>query len=89
MDLATIDNLQTLKSMAYDQIAMKEQAEQNLSLINQRITQLIGNNAKELVDKATAELPKDPGPTGAKQIPVQDAGESVPTDAPADASTPA
>lgn len=40
MDLNKLINITELKSMAYDQIAAKEQAEHNLRLINQRIVEL-------------------------------------------------
>ena len=40
MDLSKLINITELKSMAYDQIAAKEQAEHNLRLINQRIVEL-------------------------------------------------
>lgn len=51
MDLSTITDLVTLKSMAYDQIALKEQAERNLSVINDRIAQV---SAGPQQDKETA-----------------------------------
>lgn len=37
MDYSTVTDLQTLKAAAYDQIALKEQAEATLRTINQRI----------------------------------------------------
>lgn len=40
MDLSTINDLVLLKSMAYDQIGIKEQAERSLSAINNRITEV-------------------------------------------------
>ena len=40
IDLTTIDNLDRLKSMAYDQMAQLEGIQQNLRAINQRIAQL-------------------------------------------------
>lgn len=40
MDIANIDDIKELKAMAYDQIAAREVAEQNLRVINQRIQEL-------------------------------------------------
>lgn len=37
MDLSTITDVEKLKAMAYDQIVIKERAESNIRLINQRI----------------------------------------------------
>jgi hypothetical protein len=42
--LDEITDLDKLKSMAYDQIAIKEQAENNLKAVNQRITQVAQDN---------------------------------------------
>lgn len=42
MDIQNITDLKELKAMAYDQIANKEQAENNLQVINQRIAQIVG-----------------------------------------------
>lgn len=41
MDLATIDDINVLKVMAYDRIALKEQAERELKAVNQRIEQIM------------------------------------------------
>lgn len=38
-DLST-KSLEELKAMAYDQLAVREQAQQNLSVLNERIAQL-------------------------------------------------
>jgi hypothetical protein len=43
-DLAIIDDLMTLKALAYDQLAVIEQAQRNLGAINQRISQLATTN---------------------------------------------
>lgn len=40
MDLSKITNVIELKAMAYDELAKKQQAEQNLNMLNQRIAQL-------------------------------------------------
>lgn len=40
MDIASIDDIKELKALAYDQIAARETAEQNLRVINQRIHEL-------------------------------------------------
>jgi hypothetical protein len=58
MDLSQIHDLQQLKAMAYDQIAAKEQAENNLRVINQRIAQ-IGEVTVVPVPNGQAELPLD------------------------------
>ena len=41
-DLST-RSLDELKAMAYDQLAVREQAQQNLSVLNERIAQLAQN----------------------------------------------
>lgn len=51
MDITKITDVKELKSMAYDQMAVLEQAQQNLRLINGRIAEL-GNPKGE-------EKPKD------------------------------
>lgn len=43
-DLSTIDDPKELKSMAYDQIANREEAENNLRAINQRLLQILKPN---------------------------------------------
>ena len=81
MDLGNINDLQTLKAMAYDQIAAKEQAENNLRLINQRIMEVVGMTPAGVA----AALPK-----GQEQLPLdgQPASDSAPTGEPdADDST--
>lgn len=40
MDLATITDLTQLKAMAYDQMVVLEQTQNNLRLVNQRISAL-------------------------------------------------
>lgn len=40
MDITKIDDIKELKALAYDQIAAKEHAEQNLRVLNQRIQEL-------------------------------------------------
>ena len=40
MDLAEITDINELKAMAYDQIVVAQQAQQNLGAINERISQL-------------------------------------------------
>lgn len=40
MDLSMATDINELKAMAYDQIALKEQAERNLTAINNRIAEL-------------------------------------------------
>jgi len=44
-NVSTVTDLKELKAMAYDQIAQKEQAEQNLKVINQRIVQVAQDTA--------------------------------------------
>lgn len=43
LDINKIDDIVVLKSLAYDQIAKKERAEENLSMLNGRIAYLIEN----------------------------------------------
>lgn len=43
LDLQTVNDPVALKAMAYDAIAAKEQAEQNLRAINQRIREVLGH----------------------------------------------
>lgn len=40
MDINTITDIKELKSMAYDQLAIKEQAQANLQAINARIAEV-------------------------------------------------
>jgi hypothetical protein len=79
MDLSTITNPIVLKSMAYDEIAKKEQAESNLKVINQRILQVSqGEKAIKEATDAAAATPPD--------------GDAAPADgdaAPADGEQPA
>jgi hypothetical protein len=42
IDLTQINDADKLKSLAYDQIAAKEQAENNLRNINTRLSQVLG-----------------------------------------------
>lgn len=44
MDLSTETSLEKLKAMAYDQIAVKELAENNLRVLNQRIQEIGSEN---------------------------------------------
>lgn len=47
MDISKITDLQQLKAMAYDELLVKEVAENNLRAINQRIAELRQNPPKE------------------------------------------
>lgn len=40
MDVSTITDLNQLKALAYDQLVVIEQANKNLSLVNNRITEI-------------------------------------------------
>lgn len=40
MDLSTIENTNELKAMAYDQLVILENAQNNLKLINQRLAEV-------------------------------------------------
>lgn len=40
MEISDIKDVKELKALAYDQLVIKEQAENNLRLLNQRIAQL-------------------------------------------------
>lgn len=50
MDITSITDIKELKAMAYDQLATKQLAEQNLVVINQRIDQMA--KAQEVLKKA-------------------------------------
>ena len=41
MDISEITDITKLKALAYDQLALLQQTQQNLDLINQRIAQLL------------------------------------------------
>jgi hypothetical protein len=47
IDLKAIDDPMQLKALAYDQIAVKEQAENNLNAINQRLAQVVNGVSNE------------------------------------------
>ena len=47
MDLTTITDIDKLKALAYDQIQLLNQAQQNLQMINARIQQLQEAPAKK------------------------------------------
>jgi hypothetical protein len=51
MDLSQVTDINQLKAMAYDQIATKEQAENNLRMINQRIME-VSQQASDAETKA-------------------------------------
>ena len=40
MDLSTITDVKELKALAYDQLALKEQAEVNIRALSQRIAEI-------------------------------------------------
>lgn len=50
-DLSLIDDAKELKSMAYDQIANKEEAERNLAKINQRLIEVMAPKPDEAEPK--------------------------------------
>jgi hypothetical protein len=58
MELSTITDLDKLKSLAYDEIAKKEQAENNLRLVNQRILDITTakNTVVSEIAKKKAEM---------------------------------
>jgi hypothetical protein len=57
MELSTITDLDKLKSLAYDEIAKKEQAENNLRLVNQRILDITtAKNTVVSIAKKKAEM---------------------------------
>jgi hypothetical protein len=62
-DLSTIDDPKELKSLAYDQIANKEEAERNLAAINNRLVQVI-----------TAAAAEDTSPKDASSVSDEDLG---------------
>lgn len=78
MDISTITDINTLKAMAYDQIAAKEQAERNLNAINQRIAALTQMTPEEV----QANLPHPKDPTAPADEPAT--SDSDKPDAPAD-----
>lgn len=43
MDISTITDVAQLKALAYDEIASRDQAQQNLNLLNERIAHLLQN----------------------------------------------
>lgn len=59
-DISTISDLQTLKALAYDAIAAKEQAEQDLRIINTRIAELM--NLAPAIDTLPAVRNLDSSP---------------------------
>jgi len=65
IDIDEIDDLQQLKALAYDQIANKELAQNNLNKINARIAQL-QNMGEEFGKALLSQKPKgkkaDPEP---------------------------
>lgn len=78
MDISNITDLQQLKAMAYDAIAQKEQAENNLNVINQRIGQLTAA-ANNFVANAAPKGPEAPAapadePSENASEPTADAG---------------
>ena len=83
MDLSTVTDMNQLKAMAYDQIALKEQAERNLNIINARIEQLLPKPST--AEPASSE---DAETTTTTTTVVPDGfptSEPAPTDAPANA----
>jgi hypothetical protein len=58
MNLDTITDLDKLKSLAYDQIAAKEQATNNLAAVNQRISELL-NQADKVPGGSTPKQTQD------------------------------
>ncbi len=54
IDLSKIDDLTILKALAYDQIAIKEEAARNLDHINNRIIQV-----KQTQDAQTQKAPNE------------------------------
>lgn len=60
IDLQTVVDVKELKSLAYDQIAAKEQAENNLRAIHDRMTQVLATSASaQGALSADAEKPDD------------------------------
>jgi outer membrane protein TolC len=57
-DVSTITDLQALKALAYDAIAAKEQAEQDLRTINSRISELM--NLPPADSTGTAKVSRPP-----------------------------
>lgn len=53
--LEQITTINELKAMAYDQIAVKEQADNNLKNINERIAQLVSGTAAPKVPENKVE----------------------------------
>lgn len=61
MDVSNLTNLTLLKSLAYDQIALKEQAERNLRVINDRIVQVSAQSDNAGEPGTTPPLPPEAG----------------------------
>lgn len=57
MDIATITDVQQLKAMAFDQLMIQQQAENNLKLITQRIEQVLSEQqtAQESATRSTSK----------------------------------
>lgn len=55
MDLSKVSDLKELKSMAYDWIAAKENAENNIHVINQRIAQVQQQDGEPLPEPSPEE----------------------------------
>jgi len=51
IDLAKMTDITALKALAYDQLAVLENAKMNLTAINQRMTQLSETPNKEVVSE--------------------------------------
>lgn len=64
MNLDEISDINQLKALAYDQVLVREQAVQNLTLINQRISAIISSeqNKKEYGHSTSTKLQHSPQP---------------------------
>lgn len=65
MDLRKINDITTLKAMAYDVMQVKQDAEDDLVKINRRMEQIQAEQA-EAAAQAAAKPPKKPKKAGAK-----------------------
>ncbi len=59
LDLNQITDIKELKALAYDQLALKEQCEENLRNINIRMAQVINGPAPDPKDEGTPEPTED------------------------------
>ena len=55
MDISNITDKNQLKAMAYDQLVLRDQAERNLAVINERLAMLEQNNSSAGIPTTESE----------------------------------